>query len=68
MTLPAYWTSVSAKMNLGCICLYLSRMPWVPISVAVVENMAPTLAAARASTMAVTELETTAALDKYGKV
>ena len=66
-TLPKYWTSVSAKMNFGCICLYLSRMPWVPMSVAVVENMAPTLAVARASTTAVMSLATIAALDEHMK-
>ena len=65
---PVYWTSVSAKMNFGCICLYLSRMPWVPMSVAVVENMAPMLAVARASTTAVMSLATIAALDENKKV
>lgn len=66
-TRPACWTSVSAKTSFGCICLYLSKMPWVPMSVAVIESMAPMLAVARASTTAVMSLAIIAALDEHKK-
>lgn len=38
------------------------RLTWVPMSVAVLENIAPTLEAARATTTAVMELDMIAAI------
>ena len=68
IVLPAYTVSQEAKRIFGRIWRYLSRIPEVPMSVAVLENTAPMEAVARAITTPVTEFVMMATRNEYNSL